>query len=99
MERPVGEVSGAGWCDRPEGPGHTLCAPGRAGGVLGRAVPDGPVSGALLAGISVAGSAPSPVNLARVYRVWETYHSKSVLLSCLEARHLFIPFSFIQSLE
>lgn len=61
--------------------------------------PDGVVSGAPLAGISAAGSAPSPVNLAWAYGVCETYHSKSVLLSCLEARHLFIPFSFIQSLE
>lgn len=63
------------------------------------AVPDGTVSGGLLAGISAAGSAPSPINLALGYGVRETYHSKSVLLSCLGARHLFIPFSFIQSLE
>lgn len=42
---------------------------------------------------------PFPRKSGTGLRVWETYHSKSVLLSCLEARHLFIPFSFIQSLE
>lgn len=77
----------------------THCAGCSAGSVLGGAVPDGTVSGVGLAGISAAGSAPSPINLAPGYRVWETYHSKSVLLSCLQARHLFTPFSFIQSLE
>lgn len=71
------EDSGAGQCGCPLGlAAHRgLCA---AESMLCGAVPDGTVSGVLLAGISAAGSAPSPINLALVYRVWETYHSKSV---------------------
>lgn len=84
----------------PAGRPRPHAAPGGSGGsARGGAAPDGRVSGGPRAWACPWRRAPSPTSLASGCGVRETCHSKSVLLSCLEARHLFIPFSFIRSLE
>lgn len=96
--RGVPEGRGDNWCR-----GVSVALRGRSGErdelaeqrqrLPGRGFPDGTITALLLAGISVGSKyPPSPINLALFYRVWETYHSKCVLLSCMEARHLLIPF-------
>lgn len=66
--RPTVGVVGAGAVAVQAGRAHAG-APCSAGSGLGGVVPDGTVSGVPLAGISAAGGAPSPINLALVYRV------------------------------
>lgn len=108
MEIPARSQPLAGGCPRGSPGGPAGCrgragsaVPGlgalaeRGQRLLGRGFPDGAITALLLAGISVGSKylpPSSPINLALFYRVWETYHSKCVLLSCLGARHLLIPF-------